>query len=143
MALQEYDPEIVDIILFGAPASGFADDSMVTIEYDENDFTFKVGVKGEVTRSKNLKNTATIKVRLMQSSKFNAFLSGIRLQDLKSNGGAGVGACLILDRNGGSSFGHNECWIEKAPTIVYAGEAEAREWTIRVGPGSEMVEAGS
>jgi hypothetical protein len=128
----EFDPDQHDVLFALVPMSGFAEDLMVTIEEDEDAFTIKKGVDGDISRSKNMGQTALVTIHLMSTSKSNAVLSALHDQDRKAAGGAGVAPILIRDRNGTSVFASDKAWIEKRPTVTRGKEADAREWKIRV-----------
>lgn len=130
--LKFYDPDLVDVLFSLAPIDGFATDSLVSIEADEQDFTIVKGVKGDISRSKNLGVTFLVTIMLMSTSRSNAFLSAIRALDGASAGGAGVAPILIRDRNGTSLFESDKAWIEQAPTVTRGKEAAPQEWKIRV-----------
>ena len=130
--IHEFDFDQVDCIFGLAPIDGWAEDSVISIEEDEEAFKIKKGVKGDITRSKVHGQTALVTLTLMSSSKSNAYLSGIHKLDKSKAGGAGITPILIRDRNGVSLFASDKAWIEKAPTVTYGAEASAREWKIRV-----------
>jgi hypothetical protein len=140
--LHHYDPALVDVIAFLTRLSGFAEDSMVTVEESEDAFSLKAGVDGDFTRVKLLGRSALIVVSLMQTSKSNAFLSGVHNQDIATDGGAGVGAFLILDRNGASVFKAGDAWIERGAPPAYGKDVGPREWRIR-GVNYKILETGT
>jgi hypothetical protein len=127
-----FDPDQHDVLFALVPMSGFATDTMVTIEEDEQAFTLVKGVDGAISRSKNLGQTALVTIHLMSTSKSNAVLSALHEQDKLAAGGAGVSPILIRDRNGASVFASDKSWIEGMPTVTRGKEANAREWKIRV-----------
>ena len=68
MSVKTYDPNRVIIVLADQHISGFAEDSMVEVTFDEQTFTKKVGVDGEVTRTRSRNECATAKLKLIQTS---------------------------------------------------------------------------
>ena len=126
-----FDPDQFDCLFALVPMSGYAEDTMVTVEEDEDAFTIKKGVDGAISRSKNLGQTALVTIHLMSTSKSNAALSAIHEQDKLASGGAGVSPILVRDRNGASVFASDKAWIEKGPTVTYGKEATPCEWKIR------------
>lgn len=130
--VHEFDFDQIDCIFGLAPIDGWDEDSVITIEEDEEAFLLKKGVKGDITRSKNHGVTASVKLVLMSSSQSNDFLSALAKLDRSKAGGAGIVPILIRDRNGTSLFASDQAWIEKIPPVVYGKQATPREWTIRV-----------
>ena len=130
MSTKHYDPDQVQTLFVGVPLEGFAEDGMIDIEWDTEAFKLVKGVDGQITRSKVLGRIAKVTVHLMQSSRSNAYLTGIHTQDLLSPGGAGVGPFMVRDGNGASLFVTDEAWIEGFPTIAYGGTAGPRDWKI-------------
>lgn len=133
MSLKVYDASQVTLVFMGIVIdSGFADGEFCTIEQTEKDFDAVVGTDGEVTRTKTNNRHATIKVKLMQTSDGNAFLSALNNLDLATPGGAGVGPMLIRDRQGTSVYAAQHCWIAQPPNVSYDRSATPREWTLEV-----------
>lgn len=133
-----YDPSQVLITLGGHLATGFAEDRMVTIEKDENDYDDIVGVEGEVTRSKNNNEAAIVTLYLMQSSPSNEVLSGFRAAD-KASPGSGVFPFGVKDGNGTSLHTAESAWVQKGPTSEYGKKPGPREWKIRLAKLRESV----
>ncbi len=129
--LKHYDPDLVTTIFAAIPLTGFAEDTMVTIEEEDDAFTEVGGVDGDVSRSKVLGRRATITFHLMSTSRANAALSALHEQDLQSAGGAGVAPMMVKDGNGISVFATDKAWIAKRPTVTYGKQATSREWKIR------------
>lgn len=130
MSTKHYDPDQVQCLAFGIPMEGYAEDSMIDIEWDVEAFKLVRGVDGGITRSKVLGRTATATLHLLQSSRSNAVLTGVHTQDLLSPGGAGVGPFLVRDGNGASLFATDEAWVVSFPNIGYGGQAGPRDWKI-------------
>lgn len=126
-----YDADMVTCILGTIPMEGFAEDGMITIEYGSEVFTDVTGVDGQTTRSKTLNDTATVTIKLMQSSKTNDLLSALLNADRRAPNGAGVVPLYIRDRNGRSLHTAAYAWISEWPSVNYERGATSREWTIR------------
>lgn len=131
MAIKTYDPSNVSMFYGAVQMSGFAQDSAITVEHDEDDWTLVTGVDGEGTRSKTSNRSATITVALMQSSDVNDILSAARQLDIGTPNGTGGQPLLIKDNSGRSVYGARSCWIQKAPTAELNREATTREWVFR------------
>lgn len=133
MSTKVYDADQITIAFGGVALKGLAEDDVVTIEQDTDDFTDVVGIGGEVTRSKTLDRRATITIRLMQTSDSNDLLSAISNADVKAANGAGISAIMVRDRGTGRAlFAGPESWIAKPPQVVYGRSAKVREWKLRV-----------
>lgn len=127
-----YDPDRVSVIVGAAPIEGWQDGEFVTIEMSSPMFTDVVGVDGQVTRSKVMNRTATVTVKIMQSSKSNDILSGLLNADLAAPNGAGVVPFYMRDRSGRSLYTGVRCWVSEWPTVTMDRGALVREWKIRV-----------
>lgn len=108
--------------------SGRGDDEFVRIEKEEDAFTAKAGIDGEVTRSESKNNIHRVTVTLMQSSKGNDLLSAIHNGDIKIPGGSGVGPAMVRDRQGTSICVDPEAFITKFPDQSFSKEAGTVEW---------------
>jgi hypothetical protein len=127
-----YDADEVTIGLGPILAEGFQDGEMVSIEPGAEVFTDVVGTDGQVTRSKTLNKTATITVKLMQSSSTNDLFSALLTTDANAPNGAGVVPIFIRDRNGRSLHTGAHAWLSAWPAVTYDRGATVREWVIRV-----------
>lgn len=110
--------------------SGRGDDEFVSIEQDEENFTYKAGVDGEGTRSETKNRKTRVTLTLMQTSAANDLLSAVHELDKKTSGGAGVVPLIVRDRSGTQVFTSAEAWIVKPPDQKYAKEAGTRVWLI-------------
>jgi hypothetical protein len=126
--LKTYDPGDISIIIGPHIVTGFADDSVVTVEREVDTFTKKVGIDGEVTRTRSRNRSGTITIRLMQSSASNEFLSNTIIADEES--GASVLPILVKDANGTSLHKADQGWIKKPANGEFANEAGQREYMI-------------
>lgn len=131
MAVFTYDPKQFTMIVGGAIMSGFADDDFVEVERDEDAFSKKVGVDGEVTRAKTNNKAGKITIRLMQSSSSNDELSAFALLDEASN--KGVVPVLARDASGRSVFASDSGWVRKFPKATYKKGVNVMEWVIDTG----------
>lgn len=129
MATKTYDPGALQLIVNGTPASGYAEDSVVTVKRDEKLFEKQVGVDGEVSRTKNVGKTGTVELSLHQTSTFNLVLSAMALADQET--GAGIGPFLL--REGNTIIAAGECWVEELPEVEYKKKAGERKWTLALG----------
>lgn len=128
-----WDLDQLSVIPLGIPVDGeFGDGEVVTIEFDEADFTVKKGTGGDVVRSKTYNQLAKVTISLLQTAAANALFSAARLIDVKGKNGAGIGPMLIKDRNGGTLYAGTKCWIEGPPKASFGREGSMRDWTFVV-----------
>jgi len=125
-----YDFDQVTVALGPIIIDGFQDGEGVTIEPGAETFTHVVGTDGKVTRSKTLNRTATVTIKLMQSSAANDLLSALHVVDRDAPNGAGVVTLFIRDDSGRALYKASEAWISSPPSVTFDREATAREWII-------------
>lgn len=124
-----YDPKDVTVTVDGVLLSGFAPDSKVSVEYESDFYTTKVGIDGDdVTRDKNNNRTATATIALMQNSTSRAFLVGKLLDDEKDN--SGTFAMSINHNPSGESYSSEFAYIQKVPSASFEAESGTREFMI-------------
>lgn len=128
--LTHYSFDQVTVALGPILMDGYQDGEGISIEQTEAGFTKHVGADGKVTRSKTLDKTATIYIRLMQTSAQNDPLSVLYQTDINAPNGAGVVPLYIRDRSGRSLHTAAEAWIEKAPDSTYDRTPTVRVWQI-------------
>lgn len=134
MSTKIYDSNRVTLSFMGIPISaGYAEDEFLTITQTSPDFVKVVGTDGEVTRSKTNDHSATIEVKLMQSSDGNVALSVLNNIDKLAPNGAGTGPMLIKDLQGTSLYSAAICWIAKPPDVSFGKSAKERVWTLECG----------
>lgn len=130
MGVKQYDIAQVDVIFAGFPISGFQEDTVIEVEFDDDHYTIVKGVDGDVSRSRVVAKTATITLKLMNTSRSNADLTAVYLLGGPGSGTADVAPLLIRDRNGVSLFATDTCWVHKPPQITHGGKANARDWKL-------------
>ena len=126
-----YDPSQVSMIFGTILLKGFAADSAITVEPDEDDWGYSTGVDGAGTRSKSSNKSATITAALDQSSAVNELLSAARNLDINTPGGVGGVPLMIKDNSGTSLFSCQTAWIQKGPTAEFNRTSTGREWVFR------------
>lgn len=125
MAVTTYSPDEVVITFGPVLLSGFAD-ADITIEHNEDAFTFKAGIDGKGTRTKNANKSGRLTAPLMQTSMANDLLSAIAQVDRKT--GQGVFPLLVKDLSGRTVFAAEDAWIVKMPAASFGKEAGQRDW---------------
>ena len=132
-ALKTYDPKQYDIVFAGISLNeGLADGTFLTIAPDTPGFSKKVGVDGEVARSRSHDRSATVTFTTMQTSDVNDRLSALYNADRDAVNGSGVGTFFVQDRAGRMVGEAAKAYIADDPDVVLSGEAETREWTIEL-----------
>lgn len=117
---KNYSPGDVSLIIGGSIVKF----NTVTVSKNEDKNTMSVGTQGEVTRTKNLSNLATITVVLPQSSADNAVLSAVEIAN-------GVVSILVKDNGGTSLHTMPEGVITGVPDSEYGKEHTEREWVFQ------------
>lgn len=131
MAVKVYSQDEVSVNIAGNPIDGGrGDDEFISITQNEDDFTAKSGVDGEVTRSRNKNRITRIVLTLQATSASNDILSAIHNLDLKTDGGSGIFPIQVRDRAGTQVFIAPEAWIVKAPDLKFAKESGQTPWLI-------------
>lgn len=125
-AVATYDTNKILVVFGGYTLDGFAEDSKVTVEYNEDSWTLQIGVDGEGTRSKVNNRSGKVTVRLRQTADSNAILSGLAESDRLTN--AGALPLMVKDAGGDSLHLAETAWIVRIPSAEYAAEAGEREW---------------
>jgi len=125
--VRTFDPSKCQITVGGAPLSGYASGTFVSIDQDDDSFTAKVGCDGEVARAKRPGRTATMKVTLMATSLSNVTMSGLAK--------SGV-VFPVLVKEGGSIVFSSEAWIQKPAAFERGEDVSDTEWTIRLATSS-------
>ena len=128
-----YNPKKVTCSLGRHIASGFADDSFISIEPAGDGTSYVVGADGEIARSIDPSKVYTIKLALLQASATNAYLQKMYEKDKKD--GSGTFSVNINDILGKEKFVGSVAWVTK-PASWARGKAQGnREWEIVVGEG--------
>lgn len=126
MTVKHYDPKGGTLTVGGNIITGFAPDSIVTIERNEAMWSLQVGADGEGTRSKSNNRSGRFTFSLMQTSDSNRILSGMAFID-ETTGGMAV---PVMYKHGDNTFMAETGWIIQQPASEFAREAGPREWVI-------------
>lgn len=129
--LKTYDSNEVSVTFAGRSIdTGRADGDFYTSEYNAETFTRKAGADGEQTRSKTNDRSATIKIKVMQTSDGHKLLMQLHELALASENGNDVAALEVNDLSGGLVERAAKAWIKKPPAATYGREAGEREWEL-------------
>ena len=128
-----YNPRKVTCALGNHIASGFADDSFISVEPAGDGTSYVVGADGEIARSIDPSKVYTVKLSLLQGSATNKYLQ--TMYDKDKADGSGTFAVNINDILGKEKFVGSVAWVTK-PAAWARGKAQGnREWEIVVGEG--------
>ena len=127
-----YSPGEVNMNVQGRTLEGFAEDEMIRTErLDENEFSARVGAKGDYTFMENLNKAGNFIITLKQNSPSNIFL-----QSLKE--GKTLFAVTITTRHSYQELASGTaCMIGIAPRKTMGKEEGDREWNLVTG---ELIE---
>lgn len=128
MDILTYNPKKVTCALGKHIASGFADDSFITIDLVGDGTTYVVGCDGEVVRSIDPSDAYTIKISLLQTSPTHSFLQNMYEKDKKSSDG--IFSITIKDLLGDIQFSGAQAWVTKPATFIRGKAQNNREWEI-------------
>ncbi len=123
-----YNPKKVTCSLGNHIVSGFADDSMITVEFAGDGTSYVSGADGEVVRSIDPSEIYTVKLAVLQTSPTNAFLQNMFDKDKKD--GNGTFNININDILGKEKFVAEVGWVTKPASFVRGKTQNNREWEI-------------
>jgi len=125
-----YNFKDVNFIFGARQIKGFEEGTEIVAERSEDSFTAKVGVDGNVTRSKSNNTMGTVTFSLSQFSELNKYLTNI--MNLDERTGNGVLPLKITDKSNPDTENviATQAWLTKPSNKTYGGEAGPREWVI-------------
>lgn len=129
--IKTYNPKEVTVSCGSHIVAGFADDSFITIEFNGDGVSKKVGCDGEIVRAISPDDTAKVKVVLLQTSGSNAYFSRKVEQDRDT--GDGMFPILIKDLKGGEVFSTEAAWVVKKSAWSRGKDSNNREWELDTG----------
>lgn len=131
--MRAYDPNDVNVIVDGVALTGFAEDTFVSAERTEDNFTEYVGAQGEVAMAESNNRTGEITVTLEGTSPSVEYLNGLANRKGKN----AIVSVSVVDLNDDSRvvISGAEARVRK-PAVYEAGkEIAEREFVLFV---SEM-----
>lgn len=142
-----YNPFDVITTWRGVPFEGFAEDTIVQCEFDEDAIVKTVGAKGEVTLTLNANKGGKVRVQLQQGSPTNALLSALCAQGRAPgptpvSGGIIKGPFIVGDLGGLSYALAPEAVILKIPNLTRKKAHEPCEWVWEVPAWTKFVNGG-
>lgn len=144
MSLSTFAPNEVTIALIGPDwqhvISGFAEDSIVTIDRQGDTFELYVGADDTPTRIYKSNTALSITVHLQQTSESNDLLSAVYLRDKATRNG--LFSILVVDNSGRSRYFAEEAYIGVVPNAQYGNSMKTRDWVIHA-PTSDVYLGGN
>ena len=129
--VKTFDLKRVALTVNGIPIRGFQDGDAIAVETDNDLWTKKVGVDGEVARAAVNDRTGKITINLLYSSSANATLNNLLEAD-KSDG-TGIVDILVEDTSGGFKCFAAQAWVLKHPSVTLGSDVPVREWVMDCG----------
>jgi len=123
-----YNPKQVTCAAGSHIVTGFADDSMISIEPGGDGTSYVIGADGETVRSIDPNAVYTIKISLLQTSASNTRFKDLVAAD-RANG-SGIFPLTIKDILGGDVFTASNAWVSKEATWGRGKQQTNREWEI-------------
>ena len=133
MAVKTYNPKKVTCSLGRHIVSGYADDSMITVEFAGDGTSYVAGADGEIVRSIDPTVIFKLKLAVQQTSSTNAYLQKMFDKDRKD--GSGTFSVNINDLLGKEKFTGDVAWVTKPASFVRGKTQNNREWEIVVSKG--------
>lgn len=127
MSARTYIPKSVIVTAGNRTISGFAPDSLITLEPASVDFTRTLGVDGFNSRAKVENNAWTVTLFLQSTSPSNDVLTTFLQNDRNNNA---VFRFDVTDLSGSTRFASSYAWIAERPTVTMASEVGTFEWVI-------------
>lgn len=133
MAMKTYNPKKVTCSLGRHIVVGYADDSMITIDFASDGTSYVVGADGEIVRSIDPAEIYILKLAVQQTSSTNAYLQ--RMFDKDRKDGTGTFSVNINDVLGKEKFVGEVAWVTKPASFARGKTQNNREWEIAVNKG--------
>ena len=130
--VKTYDPRQIMMSLGSHVVSGYSDGTFLTIEAHGDGISKSVGADGEVIRSIDPDETATVTITVQYGSDTYKFAKQQYDMDRITHGD-GMFPVLIKDLKGNLVFSAEEGWIDNSPSTEFGKEASDREIVIETG----------
>jgi hypothetical protein len=128
--MDSYDPAAIVFSIGGKLITGFMDGTPITVEWDEDTWTEKVGIDGEFARARNRTQKGRITFSLLQTSASNDVLSA--MVDADEAAGVPAGMAQLQDLLGTTLVGGDESYLLKRANVQLGKEIQGREWVLVV-----------
>ena len=128
--LATYSPEDVSVLIAGfVDIRGFVEGTFINISRDTPLFVTSESSDGQVSRTKRVSKTFTVKITLMGSSASNDLLTKMALADHNTH--IVKFPLIIKDTLGSTLFFSTSTWIENTPDVSFSTEVTNREWVLK------------
>jgi hypothetical protein len=137
-----YSPDKVKLNFNGLIINGYANDTFIEVERDEDGFMKYTGALGDVARSRNLNKGGKVTVTLMAVSPINDKL--YELAAIDEDDGTAYGPLQISDLSGTMRCHAEIAWVQKWPKIDRGKESGTIQWVfdcadIEIIPGGNVI----
>ena len=131
--IHTYNPKKVTCALGPHIVTGFADDSMISVEYNGDGTTHVQGADGEIVRSIDPSTVYSLKLTLQQTSATNTYLQQRYERDKVR--GDGMFNVIIKDLWGHDQFTSPNAWVVKPASFVRGKTQQNKEWELMCADG--------
>lgn len=137
-----YSPDLVVVTFGDMIMSGFAPDTFIEAERDEDGFMKSVGSLGDVARSRNLNRAGKVTLTLMAVAPVNDLLYQLALIDELD--GQSYASLQIKDLSGNMRCHSEIAWVLKWPKIERGKESGTVQWVfdcadLEIVPGGNII----
>lgn len=109
---------------------GYGEDEVMTLEWQDEQFTTYVGADGEVSRANTNSGVATVTLKYAQTAGANDRLNALLATDLASPNGAGAGMFKAADTFGRIVVRSDRAWVSGYPGLALGKTIQVIEWKI-------------
>lgn len=125
---KQYNPKAIIVTWGEFLIQGFADGSIVRVEYDEDAVTKTVGAQGDVTATINHNRGGKGTCNIKQGAPINDFLSLNAASNRPREAALVVKPFMVKDLFGTTLCIAPQAWIMKVATSEFSKEHTPREW---------------
>lgn len=132
--MQTWDPTKFIITVGPHTVTGFAPDTFITAERNNDAYTLEIGADGLPTRIRNADRSGRFTIVLQKSSPTNTYLAAVAAVDEAS----GQGILPVQVKNNGNLAGlavasGQNCWIVKHAPLEGSKEMGTETWILETG----------
>lgn len=121
-----FRPSDVIATFNGIPIDGFAPDTFIAWERNNDSFNLSVGSGGRGARAASSDRSGRVTITLMATAPENGALAAI--QQLDENTGDGVGPLAVKDLSGLDALAAATAWLVRPADGEMSNEIGTREW---------------
>jgi hypothetical protein len=140
MAFNQYSAKEVVLSVFGFNIDGFAEDSMIEVEWSEDTYSTSKGVAGETFMARSGSMSGTVTITLQHNSESNGLLEALLLvSDVSSTAFGGEYQILatllasglsIRDGNTGNVISAPAAYLQKTSNMTFDQAGTSRTWIL-------------